>query len=99
TRFSRDWISDVCSSDLAAAAEDRGHVTVRFGLGDALVEEAVDAFEPVLVVGDQLLGRLEIQALDAALQPSRAHAVDDPEVDRLEIGSESSWVSDHLHVR
>src|SRR5690606_39640987 len=38
TRFSRDWSSDVCSSDLAGAhaelAEDGGHVGLDGGLGD-----------------------------------------------------------------
>src|SRR5690606_39601422 len=47
TRFSRDWSSDVCSSDLVGVvARDRG-VLVRLG---------VDALVLVLVVGGPALG-------------------------------------------
>src|SRR5690606_40581280 len=47
TRFSRDWSSDVCSSDLQALAEKLGVEDIRFE--GEMTDEPVDDLSPSIV--------------------------------------------------
>src|SRR5690606_9573617 len=70
TRFSRDWSSDVCSSDLqveVAVAADAG---LGVGLGGALLEAADEQHLPVVV--EEHLGLLVGEGRVALAAPSAA---------------------------
>src|SRR5690606_40920843 len=90
TRFSRDWSSDVCSSDLSLAGGAMGLYFRCAHLGGNLVEYAVDEFVGILSTkflgeGDGFVDYHLVGNVQAVFQFVAAHAQQ-----RLEIGR-ASW--------
>src|SRR5690606_39493874 len=69
TSFSRDWSSDVCSSDLAAPRGVAGDI-VRQAHDDVAKIERVEPAEAVAAVGSAV-GRLEREAVDTLVKGQR----------------------------
>src|SRR5690606_39513159 len=62
TRFSRDWSSDVCSSDLSGGSLDLAHLTDELGFSAAVIRGLVD--KELVTLHDEPLVRDPFAAME-----------------------------------
>src|SRR5690606_8150956 len=84
TRFSRDWSSDVCSSDLALPKGETRSDWMRRPLSPAQLEYAADDVEYLFALHDELSARLQSLGRTAWLEEDATRMVDNARNDELE---------------
>src|SRR5690606_39852593 len=98
TRFSRDWSSDVCSSDLSGMSND-GNGSDRIRLHESWKSRLLDVFASPTMLALRAFLRAELAAGKVIYPPPPMIFAARSEERRVGKGGRSRWASEHERQR